>query len=427
MRYPGKHRRAGGLNDETKRQHWERTMQLSRRDGLTALMAAAALSAPRASCADDAEIVIGAPNSLTGGFGENGQRGVWGLLIAADKINREGGIKSMGGAKLKVVVADTTTESPPQGASVTRRMLDQDNAVLIYGATASAITMAAQVEAEKSRVPLVTSSYADPLTTRGMKYTFKMTAPGSRIWDFGMEGVIEMLKAQRGAPPKAGAIFMGPDAVSVSVSKTLPVTAERLGLPIVIHVDFQGNLSDPSVVVSPIMQKQPDVIFLSAFLNDAVLILRTLRGLGVKTPVVAAGGVSSDSAGKTMGSAADQVFMPWSWNWDLPVAGDTELVAMYKQAHGDAPNPPNNEQLGLGYAAGMIFQQTLEKAASRDGTKLRDVLAGTEFAGLPLPSPRVAFDETGLNKYAALVLTEWDKGSAHTVWPKALQAMPPVL
>ncbi len=401
-------------------------MQLSRRDGLAALLAAAALTAPRASRADTAEIVIGAPNSLTGGFGENGQRGVWGLLLGIDKINREGGIKSMGGAKLRAVVADTSTESPPQGASVTRRMLDQDNAVLIYGATASAITMAAQVEAEKSRVPLITSSYADPLVKRGMKYTFKLTALGSEIWNFGMDGVVEMLKAHHGGPPKSCAILMGPDAVSVAVSKTLPAEAERVGVPVVVHVDFQGNLSDPSVVISPIMQKQPEVIFLSSFLNDAVLILRTLRGLGVKTPVVAAGGVSSDSAGKTMGAAADQVFMPWSWNWDLPVAGNSELVEMFKKAHPDAPNPPNNEQVGAGYASALIFQQALEKAASRDGEKLREVLAGTEFTGLPLPSPKAAFDETGLNKYAALILTEWDKGNAHTVWPKALQAMPPV-
>ena len=112
------------------------------------------LGAPRIGRGAEAEIVVGAPNSLTGGFGENGQRGVWGFLIAADQINREGGIKALGGAKLKVMVADTTTENPTQGASVTRRMLDQDGAVALYGATASAITMAAQVEAEKARVPM---------------------------------------------------------------------------------------------------------------------------------------------------------------------------------------------------------------------------------------------------------------------------------
>lgn len=403
-------------------------MLLTRRDSLGALLAAASMvGAPRIGRGAEAEIVVGAPNSLTGGFGENGQRGVWGFLIAADQINREGGIKALGGAKLKVIVADTSTENPTQAASVTRRMLDQDGAVALYGATASAMTLAAQVEAEKARVPLLTSSYADPLTKRGMKYTFKLSALGSAIWNFGMDAVVEMLKAANGKPPASCGIFMGPDAVSVAVSKALPLEAQRIGLSVVTHVDFQGNLSDPSVVVSPIMQNKPEVIFLSAFLNDAVLILRTLHGLGVKTPVVAAGGVSSDSAGKTLGPAADGVFMPWSWNWDLPVPGEGPLVEMYKQAHPDAPYPPNNEQLGVGYAAGIVLSQALEKAASKDGSKIRDVLATGVFTGLPLPGKQAAFDETGLNKNAALILTEWHQGNAHTVWPQDMQAMKPVL
>ena len=50
----------------------------------------------------------------------------WGMQIAVDQINREGGIKSMGGAKLKLVIADTTSENPTQAASVTRRMIDQE-------------------------------------------------------------------------------------------------------------------------------------------------------------------------------------------------------------------------------------------------------------------------------------------------------------
>jgi branched-chain amino acid transport system substrate-binding protein len=403
-------------------------MVISRRDGLAALMVAAALAAaPRTGRAEEPEIVVGAPNSLTGGFGENGQRGVWGFLIAVDQINREGGIKALGGAKLRAVVADTTTENPAQGASVTRRVLDQDHAVALYGATASAITMAAQVEAEKSRVAIITSSYADPLVKRGMKYTFKLTAPGSAIWNFGMDAVFDMLKAQTGAPPKSCAIFMGPDAVSISVSRSLPIEAQRIGLPVVIHVDFQGGLTDPSVIVSPILQKRPDVIFLSSFLDDAVLIMRTLRGLGIKTPVVAAGGVSSDSAGKAMGAGADRVFMPWSWNWDLPVPGNGELVALYRKAHPDVPNPPNNEQVGMGYAAGLIMRQAMETAASRDPVKIRDVIASAEFGGLPLPGRKAAFDETGLNRFAALILTEWNEGSAHTVWPQDMQAMKPVI
>ena len=235
-------------------------------------------------------------------------------------------------------------------------------------------------------MPILTSSYVDALVERGMKYTFKLTAPGSKIWNFAMDGLFDMMKAERGSPPKSCGIYMGSDAVSMSVAKSLPIEAKKIGLDVVSQVNFQGNLTDPSVVISPILQKKPEIIFLSSFLTDAILILKTMRGLGIKTPVAAAGGISADSAGKALGAAADRVFMPWSWNWDLKVPGESELVEAYKKAHADAPYPPNNEQLGLGYAGGMIAAQALEKAASREGPKLREVLASTEFTGLPLPS-----------------------------------------
>ena len=159
-------------------------MTITRRAGLKGLaVGAAALGMPALVRADEPEIIIGAPNSLTGGLGEIGQRMTWGLQIAVDQVNREGGIKAMGGAKLKAIIADTSSENPTQAASVTRRMIDQEKAIILAGATASAMTLAAQVEAEKSEIPLVTNSYADGIVTRGYKYSFKITPQGGAVWN----------------------------------------------------------------------------------------------------------------------------------------------------------------------------------------------------------------------------------------------------
>src|SRR5205085_12472953 len=127
--------------------HGRRQMKITRRGGLKGLLAGAATVAmPAIGGGQEKEIVIGAPNALTGGLGEVGSRGAWGMQIAVDQVNREGGIKSMGGAKLKLVIADTTSENPTQSASITRRMIDQEGAIVLAGAGASAMTLAAQVE-----------------------------------------------------------------------------------------------------------------------------------------------------------------------------------------------------------------------------------------------------------------------------------------
>jgi branched-chain amino acid transport system substrate-binding protein len=102
-------------------------------------------------------------------------------------------------------------------------------------------------------------------------------------------------------------------------------------------------------------------------------------------------------------------------------------VEAYKAAYPNQPYPPANEQLGQGYVVGQIIRQALEKTASRDPQKIRDTLASTEFINLPYPATKVKFGENGLNIYNQEVLGEWMKGELRTVWPKDMQAVPPLL
>jgi branched-chain amino acid transport system substrate-binding protein len=403
-------------------------MKISRRAGLKGLLAGAATVAlPSIGRSQPAEIVIGAPNALTGGLGEVGSRGTWGMQIAVDQINREGGIKSMGGAKLKLVIADTTSENPTQSASITRRMIDQEGAIVLAGAGASAMTLAAQVEAEKSEVPLLTNSYADGIVTRGYKYTFKITPQGGAVWNWSMTSAYDMWKASKGSPPKSALIFMSNDAVGLVVQKQLPEHAKTLNLEVPFSQSFQMGLSDPSVAVAPVLRYKPDLLFLGGFTNDLILIIKALRGVGATMPIFGAGPAGTDSVGKGLGAAGDKFFAPMAWNWDLNVPGNKEFVAAYKAAYPTQPYPPANEQLGQGYVIGLIIRQALEKAASRDPKKIREVIASTEFTNLPYPATKVKFGDNGLNIYNQEVLAEWMKGELRTVWPQSAQTVAPLL
>jgi branched-chain amino acid transport system substrate-binding protein len=401
-------------------------MALTRRQTIAGMAAGAAVvAAPRIGRAAAPDIVIGAPNSLTGGLAEGGVRFVAALRIAVDEINAKGGIKSMDGARLRLIVADTSTENPAQAASVTRRMIDEDKAVIIAGATASAMTLAAQIECEKSRVPLVTNSYADPIVLRGMKYTFKYMPQGSAVWNMSLDGVVDMYKATIGKPPRNCAIFMSNDAVGLAVQKHLPDEAKRVGLPVLFSTPYQMGLSDPSVVIAPLMAQKPDVLFLGAFTNDLILIIRAMRGLGLKTPIMNGGTFYGEAVINALGNETDHLFGVETWNWDLNLPGNKELVDTYMKA-----NPkmhPGNEQLGVGFTLGLIIGQALEQAASRDGTKIRDVLASTEFDNLPVPAGKVKYGPNGLNIYNMGILVEWQSSVLHTVWPQKLQMAKPVI
>src|SRR4029077_12690183 len=102
--------------------------------------------------------------------------------------------------------------------------------------------------------------------------------------------------------------------------------------------------------------------------------------------------------------------------------GNKEFVAAYKAAYPTQPFPPASEMLGQGYVIIQIIRQALEKAASRDPKKIRDVLASTEFTNLAYPATKVKFDDKGLNSQNMQIMGEWYGGKLNTVWPTNLQA-----
>jgi len=81
-------------------------MDIIRRDLLAGTAALAASLAPHRAFGAPEDIVVGAPNSLSGGFGEAGFLVVIGLQLATAEINEQGGIKGLGGARLRVQPAE---------------------------------------------------------------------------------------------------------------------------------------------------------------------------------------------------------------------------------------------------------------------------------------------------------------------------------
>jgi branched-chain amino acid transport system substrate-binding protein len=402
-----------------------RNRWITTRAAAAAALCTAALASP-AVAQQPAEIVIGAPNSITGGFGEAGQRVVLGLQMAADEVNRQGGIKSLGGAKLKVIVVDTSSDNPAQAASVTRRLVTQDKAIVLVGAHTSTMTLSAQIEAERAEVPLLTTSYADAITERGYKYTFKLPPKASNFLAKGMDYATEML-SDVGRPLKRIAVYSGSDAAGQAFLKASSELAKQRNLDIVASVSFPAGLTDPTPVVSATVQNKPELIFLNSFTTDVILITRALRAVGIATPIVSGGGgVSTNSTGAALGKAADGLMGLVAFNWDLPIEGVKDFIDRYRKQHPDQPYPPAYEALGEGYALGQVIQAALEKSASTDPKKLRDTIATLDMPAL-LPGEKVGFDEQGLNKYAVPIMVSWIDGQLRTVWPKKYQSRPPVL
>ena len=92
-----------------------------------------------------------------------GKHNWWGAEMAADEINAAGGIKSLGGAKIKGLTGDS--EGKPASGMAEAERLIRAGARILIGADMSHVSFAVTSVAEKHKVcTIVPMSVADEIT-----------------------------------------------------------------------------------------------------------------------------------------------------------------------------------------------------------------------------------------------------------------------
>src|SRR5262245_39009283 len=117
------------------------------------LATGASALAPRRVRAQAKEVPIGMLVPLSGPWARQGILEQLGARMAIDDINNAGGIKSLGGAKLKLLEYDTqdTAEKAKDGA---QRMIAQNPDIVgAFGCWLSTFTLAATEVSERAEVP----------------------------------------------------------------------------------------------------------------------------------------------------------------------------------------------------------------------------------------------------------------------------------
>ena len=75
-------------------------------------------------------------------------------------VNEAGGIKSLGGAKLNLILSDVQSDTTVTRTE-TDRLISGNKLSAIHGCYASALTLIASEVAERAKVPLITGSSSD--------------------------------------------------------------------------------------------------------------------------------------------------------------------------------------------------------------------------------------------------------------------------
>jgi branched-chain amino acid transport system substrate-binding protein len=366
------------------------------------------------------EVNIGVLYPTSGSQARFGQMCVNATRLAVDDVNRAGGIKSLGGARINAIYADIQSD-PGVTRNQAERLMATGNLTAATGSYVSTYTLVATEVAERYKIPYVTGSIADKLTDRGFKFIFQVSPKASHFGGMQMDFAATLA----GKGQRAAVVFEDTD-YGTSTSKGVIDGAKKVGFEVVLTEPYTAKFTDATPLVNKIKAARPDMLFPVSYITDALLIIRTMKQLNVNAGVIAGGaGYLIPDFYKDLGKDAEYVFSVGSWNYDINCAEVPAISAAYEKRFGEFLM----EHAGEAYVMIWVLADALERAASTDPLKVRDALAKTNLTkgpGSVMPGCRIEFDETGWNKHVHPVMTQWQKGELRTVYPASDSRVKPV-
>ena len=410
--------------------------RLSRRMFLNTTATGAALGfAPRRLRAQPATFKLGVIHPVTGPLAEPGQACRLGAQMAADAINAAGGIKSLGGMKLELLLGDTQTK-PDLGRLEAERVVNQ-GARMLMGSFDSGSTAAMVSVAQQKRVPfLVDIAAADPITANVAKavkdgqqkvqYVYRNFPTGSSFGRLAVRYFNEIFAAARVAPRRVVLMYTN-DLFGQNQSKGF-IAAHKAASPsweIVGVIPWSEPPSDLSTEVSRAKAAKPDVIAPITRPASAQLLLPEIRKQRVEVMgIVGPGSPGLYEAGQLAALKDDlEYVMDNVPSWPNFKKARTQAVAEeYRKRSGGKTFDTNSVASydGMLTIADVLERAGREALADPDGpeaiveamkkTNVKDILA--------VAAGPVVFNEIGDNPNASTAMIQILGQKPVVVWPR---------
>src|SRR5260221_11954326 len=220
---------------------------------------------------------IGALYPTTGSMAQIGVGCVAAGKLAVEMVNDAGGIKSLGGAKLNLILSDVQSDTTVTRTE-TDRLITGNKLSAIHGCFASALTLIASEVAERAKVPLLTGSSSDQLN-KGRTYTFTPFARASQF----AQAQLRMSRLVSDQP-KVAVIFEN-TAFGTSTSNGLKELAPSEGVEIVMFEPYSAGFTDASPLINKVKASGANALFSVSYLNDLILIIRTVKQVGLNVAI----------------------------------------------------------------------------------------------------------------------------------------------
>ncbi|MEM0057161.1 MAG: ABC transporter substrate-binding protein [Saccharolobus sp.] len=374
------------------------------------------------------EVKIGVLEPLTGAYAAFGMDAVEGARLAIDIINNElGGVKSLGGAKLKLYVEDVG-ESPDSAALAAERLISTYRPHAILGAYISRLTAAVAEVTDKEKIPLFMDALVDWLTERGWNYVFRVCPKASIYGRTAAEFVVDIFR-KTNISLKTVVILHENSIYGTYVANGIRIGLAAAGIIPNETISYSYRITDFSPIISKLAELNPDVVFSVPYYADALLFARALKASGLYVKFVAgAGGTgyTDPTSISEAGEAVEYFTNTHSYNHAKKTQWNMRIVQKYLERFGKVPS----EAAGIAIYTIFFIYEALEVAGKMfpedplNPDNLRSVFLSIDLnetnsiAAQLYPTGRIKLAPNGDNLYGATVIVQVINGVPRVVWPE---------
>ena len=323
-------------------------------------------------------IKIGINMELSGGVATYGQSTLAGIELAVKQANAAGGI---GGKQIELVKYDNKSDSA-EATTIATKLMTQDGVLAVMGPATSGGFKATIPVALKNKVPVISgSATVDDVTVdaNGVKeYAFRI------CYNDSFQGTVLAQYAYTNLSSKTAIVLKDvANDYCKGVASSFTTAFTAAGGTVAAEESFNTNDTDFSAILTKIKDLNFDVILLSAYYQEAGLVIKQARALGIDCPIIGPDGYDSPSLVELAGAdALNNVYYTNHYSSLDQDPGVLKFISDFNAEYGKDPDSFN----ALGYDLAKFTIDAIARAAQAGeltGEAVKAALESTaDFAGV---------------------------------------------
>ncbi|NRO97131.1 ABC transporter substrate-binding protein [Paraburkholderia sp. NMBU_R16] len=370
--------------------------------GATVVAAMSLVGTAHAQQAEDVKLGFAGP--MTGAQAHYGADFQNGITLAVEEMNATKPV--IAGKPVRFVLDSADDQADPRtGTTVAQKLVD-DGIKGMLGHFNSGTTIPASRIYANAGIPQIAMATAPEYTQQGFKTTFRMMTSDTQ------QGSVAGTFAVKNLGMKKIAIVDDRTAYGQGLADQFAKAAKAAGATIVDREYTNDKAVDFKAILTKLKAVNPDLVYYGGADSQAGPMVKQMKSLGIKAPLMGGEMVHTPTFLKIAGDAAEGTIaslagLPLD---DMP--GGKDYVVKYKKRFGKDVETYSP----YAYDGAMAMMKAMEKANSTDPVKYLPVLAKTDMQGVTTKD--LAYDARGDLKNGGITIYKVEAGQ----W-KSLQSI----